>query len=157
VPAGPTPESVEKMLEVTGVEKLNESVIHQLDGMTENIVARTFHGKGTSPQAAQLEDAARQRLRAIIREDLSWARMGPVYVRLYSENFSQADVDGVIAFYESKAQQDYSARMPDITKKTFGEIQQRIGPIMQKMQDAMKAARAQVDAVNKAAVPPAKP
>jgi len=151
--SGPTPESVRKMIEATGVEKLNDSVIHQLDGMTESIVAHTFHGKGVSPQAVQLEDAARKRLQAIIREDLSWDKMAPVYVRIYTRNFSQAEVDEITAFYQTKAQQAYAARIQQITKDTFGEIQQRIGPIMQKMQDAMKEAKDQVDAAEKAAAP----
>jgi hypothetical protein len=150
-PAPPTPESVDKLLELTGVENLNDSVIHQLGKMTENIVNHTFQGKKLGADADPLKDSARRKLQAIVKEDLSWDKMKPVYARIYSETFTQEDVDGIIAFFETKAQKDYAARMPAVTQKTYGEIQQRIGPIMKKMQDAMKDVSAQVEALNKAA------
>jgi len=154
-PPPPTPQSIDRLLELTGIEKLNDSVIHQLGLMSGNIVSRTFPGGKPGPEAAQLEESARKRLKAIVDEDLSWDKMRPVYAEIYSANFTQEDVDGVIAFYESKAQKDYAAKMPLVTKKTYGQIQQRIGLIMKKMQDTMKEVTAQVQALNKAAAPAA--
>jgi hypothetical protein len=153
----PTPESVEKMLELTGVQKLNASVIGQLDGMTKNIISRTFQGQALPPQAKQLEDAAQQRLQAIVQEDLGWEMMKPVYIQIYTASFSQEDVDGVIAFYQGKAEQDYAAKMPQVTRETYGQIQQRIGRIMGRMQASMKETTAQVRALKAAAAPVAPP
>jgi hypothetical protein len=135
------------MLELTGVQKLNAAVIRQLDGMADNIVSHTFDEKKLTPQTKEIAESARQKLRGIVEGDLAWDRMKSVYARIYTENFTQADVDGVNAFYASEAEQDYAAKTPVVTKRTYGQIQQRIGPIMQKLQDAMKAAKAQAQAL----------
>ena len=38
-----------------------------------------------------------------MREEMTWDRLHPLYVRIYQESFTQEEIDGLIVFYESPA------------------------------------------------------
>ena len=67
----------------------------------------------------------------IMREELSWSKMKPQYIRIYQESFSQEDVEGFIAFYRSPAGQAYVDKMPIVMQKSMAvgaQMSQNIGP-----------------------------
>jgi hypothetical protein len=62
--------------------------------------------------------------------------MKKILVPSYSETFSQEEVDGLIAFYQSPAGKAYVEKMPTLLQKTMGQMQQFMGPFVQKAQAA---------------------
>jgi hypothetical protein len=63
-----------------------------------------------------------------------------MYIQIYKESFDQEDVDGLIAFYSSKVGQNYINKMPLAMQKTMAAVQQRMGPMLSRVKEAMKAA-----------------
>jgi hypothetical protein len=76
----------------------------------------------------------------VMLEQMRYDVMEPEYIRLYTESFSQADVDGMLAFYRSPAGQSMLKKMPGLMKNSMVLIQQRMQllmPQIQKLQSEM--------------------
>ena len=149
--APPSPESVERLLAASGAEKLVNSMQQQLDGMMKAGMDQALKGQDVPPEARQLADNMRQKMVADMKDELSWASMKDLYIQVYSESFTQEDIDGLTAFYESPAGKSFVSKMPTVMQKTIALMQQRMGPIMQKMQKSMHEAVTEAQAQAKAA------
>ena len=78
-----------------------------------------------------------------MRQEITWASLKPMYIKIYKETFDQEEIDGLTAFYSSKVGQTYINKMPVAMQKTMSAVQQRMAPVISKMGDAMKAALAE--------------
>ena len=71
---------------------------------------------------------------AILKEMFEWNKLEPMYLRVYQKSFTQQEVDGMIAFYKTPAGQAVISKMPVVMQNTMNEMQQMMGPMMQKIQ-----------------------
>lgn len=128
-------ESVERLLALTQVEKLLVGVRSQTDSMMSATMARMLDGRNASAEDRQRMEHFQRRTLAVVREELSWEKLKPLYVQLYTEVFTQEEVDGLIAFYESPAGQAYIGKMPLITQKSMALMQDLMVPMVRKLQE----------------------
>lgn len=148
--AEPSAASIERLLEVTQAEKLTASVLTQVDV----VMARTFEQavefnrlKPEEQQQARLAlEKLAARMRPILAEELGWHRMKPVNVDIYRSTFTQDEVDGLIAFYESPAGRALVEKMPQVMQRSMALLQQRMGPMMQKVGQAAQEIAAELKA-----------
>jgi hypothetical protein len=80
------------------------------------------------------------RRRAMLREEMTWDKLRPLYVQIYQESFTQEEIDRPIAFYESPAGVAFVEKMPFVMQKSMSIMQSRMAPMMEKMKAAMKEA-----------------
>ena len=132
--APPTNKSVEKLLELSKAGKLMDSVFSQMDGMMKTSMKQVTKGKPLSAEEQAIMDRQQTKMIAIMKEEFSWAKMKEPFVQVYRETFSQGEVDGLIAFYQSPTGQAFVDKQPELMKNTMAIMQQRMGPMMQKIQ-----------------------
>src|SRR4051812_31679076 len=101
--APPSKESVEKLLVATEVEKLLGSMQEQIDGVMKNTMVQAFRGQELPAEARDFSDRFQQKMMANLKSELSWERMKELYIRVYSETFTQEEIDGLLDFYGSPA------------------------------------------------------
>jgi hypothetical protein len=70
----------------------------------------------------------------IMKEELSWDKLKDGFIQVYRDTFTQEEMDGIIAFYKSPAGQAFVDKQPALMKNTMALMQQRMGPMMQKIQ-----------------------
>jgi hypothetical protein len=97
-------------------------------------------GKKLTEEQTRFLDNAQQKFADGMRQELTWASLKPMYIKIYKETFDQEDIDGLNAFYSTKLGQNYINKMPVAMQKTMAAVQQRMAPIMTKMGETMKAA-----------------
>ncbi|MDB5816261.1 MAG: hypothetical protein JWN23_3378 [Rhodocyclales bacterium] len=146
VAAQPNPESVDKLLSMMHTEKLLDSVLQNLDGVMKKSIDQSLQGQNVTEQGLKIADTYMQKVMIIMKDELSWAKMKPLYIQIYAESFSQEEIDGLIAFYASPAGQAYIDKLPLVTQKTMVLTQARMVPMMQRMQEAMQQAVAEAKA-----------
>jgi len=138
--APPTKETVEKLLEVTETKKLLDSMYTQIDKMMQNAIAQNMPEKALGARKKQISERVQAQMMTVIKEELGWERMKDVYVQVYTETFSQEEIEGLIAFYESPAGRAFVTKMPVVMQKSMAMTQQRMAPIMEKMQKVIQDA-----------------
>jgi hypothetical protein len=138
--AEPSDASIEKLLSVMRAESLMDSVYGSLEQNKRQGIAQATAGQQLSDEQKRVLESAPKKFAQVVREELTWANLKPMYIQIYKESFDQEDIDGLIAFYSSKVGQNYLNKMTATMQKTMTAVQQRMGPMMKKMGEAMKAA-----------------
>ncbi|MDK2126973.1 DUF2059 domain-containing protein [Parachitinimonas caeni] len=138
--APPSDKSVEKLLEVTQTKRLVDSISNQVNGMIKPMFTQMMDAQNLPPEkrkdAEQYMDSFAKKMAVIIKDELTWDKYKPIYVKIYKESLTQEDVDGLITFYQSPTGKVVIEKMPLLMQKSVAETQQRMGPMMQKIQKA---------------------
>jgi uncharacterized protein len=79
-------------------------------------------------------DEFRQKLVDLIRASASWKAMEPDFVKLYSDAYSENELDGILAFYRTPAGRAMLAKTPELTKRSIAISQQRMAELTPKIQ-----------------------
>jgi hypothetical protein len=141
------PETIEELLVVSKTQSLLESA-HQNIGRTTlaNIdQALEKDGSNAEERRVYLEGFSRK-LSQIAQEELSWDTLKPMFIRIYSESLTQEELEGMVAFYKTPAGQAMVNKMPRVMQATMTEMQQRIGPMVQRVMAASQEAIAEAKA-----------
>jgi hypothetical protein len=136
--AKPTEESINKLLSVTQAEKMMDSIKPQISAMMKNVELQAAQGKVPSPADQKIIDKFHAKAISIVSENLTMAKLKPMYIRVYSETFSQEDINSLIAFYESPTGKMFVAKMPAVMQSLMAEMPKAMAPMMQEMQKAAK-------------------
>jgi uncharacterized protein len=134
----PTKESVEKLLAATRMEAMVTTMQQQVDSSMRMALEQSLKGETLSEEAKQHAEAFRQKVVAAMTEELSWEKLKGLYIQIYSDNFTQEEIDALNAFYDSQTGKMYVAKMPVVMQKSMAVMQQKIGPFREKIQQAMK-------------------
>jgi hypothetical protein len=132
--APPSDQSINQLLQLTKVDKQMDSVFTQMDGMMKTSLQQATKGKQLSADEQAVLDRQQAKMAGIMKEELSWEKMKGLYVQVYRETFSQEEIDGLIAFYQTPVGQSFVSKQPELMKRTLTIMQQRMGPMMQRIQ-----------------------
>lgn len=135
-------ESIERFLKITEAEKNLEAAQQYSEEMMQQAVREQNQRRMLSPDVQNKMREAMQKSAQAMREEMSWANMKPLMVRIYADSFTQEELDGLIAFYESPAGRAFTRKMPVVMEKSMMLMQERIGPKMQRMEAKMREALA---------------
>jgi uncharacterized protein len=150
-PSGPPSEAaIKQLLEVANARKLVDSVMTQMDNLMQQSIAQATKGENIPPKVQNQIDRERGEMTAMMKELLDWSKLEPLYVRVYQKTFTQQEVDGMVAFYKTPAGQAVIAKMPAVMQNTIEEMQQMMGPVMQRIQKMQQDVVAGMKAEGKA-------
>lgn len=121
-------------MEVTKARSLVDNVLSQVEGSMNNSLQKALQGKTPTPSEQKVINKKQERMTALIKEELDWNKLEPMYIRLYKESFTQVEVDGILEFYKAPAGQANINKMPILMQKTMGEMQGMMGGLMPKLQ-----------------------
>jgi uncharacterized protein len=137
--APPSDQSINQLLQLTKVDKHMDSVFTQMEGAMKASLQQVTKGKPLSADEQAVLDRQQAKMAGIMKEELSWEKMKGRYVQAYRETFSQEEIDGLIAFYQTPVGQSFVSKQPGLMKRTTTILQQRMGPLMQKIQKMSEA------------------
>lgn len=144
--APPSEASIEALLTATKAERLLDGMYANIEQMMRQSMQAAVQGQTLSDEQRRVLDAAPPRLAKVMREELNYASLKPLYVQIYRESFTQDEIDGLLAFYRSPAGVAMIEKMPVVMNKSMVAVQQRMGPMMDKLRQAMEAAVAEAKA-----------
>ena len=145
----PSEASIKQLLEVAQARKLIDSVMTQMENLMQQTIAQATQGQKIPPKVQKEIDQQHTEMMTMMKDLLDWKKLEPMYVRVYQKSFNQQEVDGMIAFYKTPAGQAVISKMPNVMQNTIEEVQQMMGPVMQKMQKMQQDVVAEMKAENK--------
>lgn len=134
-------ESIETLLTVTKSEALTDSVYAQVEQSMRLAMQQGAAGKTLTAEQQQIVDQMSGKLVALMRSELNWTKLKPLYVQLYSENFEQDEIDELIAFYRSKAGQAFVTKMPLVMQKSMDIATTQLQVLMPKIRQLVEQAK----------------
>ena len=138
--AQPTSESIDTLLTLTKTEALLDSMYGNVEQVMRQAMAQAVAGKSLSDEQRRYLEATPKRFITFMREELSWDSLKPMYIEIYRDSFTQEEIDGLIAFYQSPVGMAFVNKMPMVMQKSMTSMQARMQPMMEKMRAAMRQA-----------------
>jgi hypothetical protein len=129
----PSEASVRELLEVTNAKSVLDGAWGQLDGLMEKAMKDAIGDKPVTEKQEKIMAAMRAETVELIRSDLSWDKMEPMYIREYSQAFSQAEIDGMLVFYKSDAGKAVTAKMPQLLQIVMQDVMTLLQGTLPKM------------------------
>ena len=142
----PTDESVRRLLQIMDAKKLVEAIPQQVENMMTATLQQRLQGQSLSPQQQQAVDAMRTRVAALMREELDWSVMEPIYTKIYADTFSQSEIDGLVGFYRSPTGHAIIQKLPLVMQNAMNLVQQRMASLMPRIQQMAQETAAQIKA-----------
>ena len=136
--AAASPESVDRLMQAMKVQAQLEMIHNQTLPAMQNAMKQSLAGQMRSEEAQRMFDTVMPKVNAIIRDELSWARLKPDFAAIYGETFSQQEIDGLIAFYQGPIGTALVNKTPQLAQRSMQMMQQRMGPVMQKVMQITK-------------------
>ena len=137
--APPSDAAIEELLALT---KMEQTVSTMLQGMDQELAtsmrSMLSEQKLSDAERAKM-DVIFQKTGQILREEMAWSKMRPIYVQIYRESLTDEDLAGMLAFYKTPAGQAMIEKMPIIVKKSMDITREQVMPRMvRRMQDMQK-------------------
>jgi len=126
-------ESVERLMQVMNVQMQLEAAQAQTLPLMQNAMRQGVGANMSTAESEHLFNVVMPRMDAVVREEFSWAKLKSGFAAIYAETFTQQEVDGLIVFYESPVGQSLIAKTPELTRRSFQLMQERMGPVMQRV------------------------
>ena len=109
----------------------------RFDLQMTNAAQQALNGQTSSPRQQQAITNMKNRMVALMQDELAWKKLEPMFLRLYKESFTEEEVAGMLSFYQTPAGQAIIYKMPMLMQRTMLEIQKMssgLAPQMQKIQ-----------------------
>ena len=148
-PPPPNEDSIRRLLEVTEARKLLDAMMAQIDTLMRRNMEQALRGRQLTPEQEAIIARMRGRMADAFREEMTWEKLEPLYVRVYRDSFTQDEVDGMLAFYRTDAGRALIVKMPAVVQTTMGEMQQRMQPLIVKMRTIEEEALAELRATER--------
>jgi hypothetical protein len=145
----PSEASVKKLLETAQVHKLLDSIMAQMDTLMKQSIQQATQGQQVPPKVQKDIDKREAEMIAMLKDMLDWKKLEPLYMRVYQKSFTQQEVDGMIAFYETPAGQAVINKLPAVMQNTVNEMQEMMSPAIQKIQRMQQEVIAELKAESK--------
>ena len=130
--------SVEKLLQVMKVEKQLDLMYTQTLPAMQQGMRQALTQQVGAAEADKASQSIAPKVNAVIREELSWAKLRPEFVQVYAETFSQAEIDAMIQFYSTPTGAGLVDKMPQVAQRSAMMMQKRMGPVMQRVMQVVK-------------------
>ena len=147
--APPSEASINRLLNDMHVEKMLDAIMPQMEAMIRQSETAATGGKAPSPAEQKIVDKFHTKVVGIVNANLNMDKLRPTYVRIYSQNFTQEEVDGLITFLESPAGKAYVNKLPVVMQSVMAELPNLLNTMKQSIMQASKDMNDELVALHK--------
>ena len=115
---------IERILDLTNANAIIDQVFKQIQTMTASMLT-----KDATPEQTAKAQQIQAKILDLVKARISWDKLRPAYVQIYSDMFSDDEISGILAFYESPAGRAMLAKTPALISKSMSVVQGQMGDL----------------------------
>lgn len=126
-----------KVKELFAVMHMDHNLDRMMSAMQRQVqvTAQSAPGAETlTPEKKKLQDEFVTNSMKVVEANFGWTVLEPAYVKLYSDTYTEAELDGILAFYKSPAGQAMLAKTPELASGVMEIVHSRMGDFQPKME-----------------------
>jgi len=127
-------QAVLKLMEVTNVRQITDQMAVEMQAM----IGQQFDAMNLDAEGQQTAQKYKMDMAMWLSHMLDWDSVKDVYVDIYTEVFSEAELKEITAFYQTPLGKKMLQKMPELIKstvqKTQAMMQQKIPEIQRKLE-----------------------
>jgi hypothetical protein len=126
-----------KVKELFAVMHMDHNLDRMHSAMEQQVQATAKNAPGTeqmTPEKKKLQQEFVANSMKVVEEDFGWTVLEPAYVKLYADTYTEAELDGILAFYKSPAGQAVLTKTPVLSSGVMEIVHSRMNDFQPKMQ-----------------------
>jgi len=140
--------SIKRLMEVSNSKKLVDSALLQMNSIMKTSMKQALADQALSPEQEKVMLETQDKLTDVVKDELTWDTLEPMFLDIYQQTFTQKEVDGMLAFYKSPAGQAVIKKMPQVMQTTMQITQARMAKLIPKMQQIAEEGLAKMKALS---------
>jgi uncharacterized protein len=127
---------IERLLDAMNADATINQLFDQIKAMTAAQIP-----PGATPEQTAKAREVQDKILDLVKSRISWEKMRPSYITLYSETFSDEEVSGILAFYQSPPGRAMLAKMPALLTKLIQVAQTQMAELQPDIQRILREAQ----------------
>ena len=128
---------VQELFVVMKVDNITTQIVNSIMQQTQALEQRQFGPNPTPEQQKQYEDF-RGKIQTLVTDNVGWKVMQPEFVTLYSNTYTEPEIDGILTFYKSPTGQAMLNKAPELAQKSTGLAQQHMQSIQPQLRELVQ-------------------
>lgn len=141
--------TIKEVLAITQVQKLSENMIAQINAQMNVNIQQSLNGKTPTEKQQKAINKMRDSMIALLKKNLSWVKLEPMYIRLYKETFTEEEATGMLKFYKTPSGKAVINKMPVLMQKSAQESQKIIAAALPEFKKIRENFEAEMKAADK--------
>jgi hypothetical protein len=110
---------IEKLFDILKVSRISDEIVQQLTTQVDRVGQQIATQAGIPlEERAKATEEVRGKMAAAMKDLTSWERLKPGMIDVYDKIYSDADLDGVLAFFTSTVGQHYLDNSVNVVMKS---------------------------------------
>jgi len=149
---------VEELVQLIKLEQLMGQMTERMTSQMKANAAQQNARHNFTPAQQKVVDDYIDQVQKITQSAVAWEKIKPVVVQVYTETYTESELDGILAFYHSPAGQALVTKSPQLMNKTMGLVSSQMNEVQPQLQQAnAEFARKMKELSAAPAAAPAKP
>lgn len=127
-------EKLNELVGIMGTDSMIQSMHSKMEAVMQNMSTKLK----IQPNEQAMFDKYQAQMVRVMKEDMSWEKIEPLIVDVYSRNFTEREVDDILAFYKTKTGKSLLKKMPSVTQDSMQISQKLLQRSMSKIQKITK-------------------
>ncbi|WP_374296212.1 DUF2059 domain-containing protein [Acinetobacter sp.] len=144
-----TEASVKELLQVTESEQMMDHMNAQMQKIISQSIQQVQQQQGQALSDVQVEVVHKysKKVADIMAKGMKWSDLEPAMVKIYQDNFTQEDINGLIAFYKTPLGKTTIEKMPLVMQQSMAVGQDAMMKVMPELTEVMKGFVSELRAV----------
>ena len=134
---------VHEFFKVAKLDQLSTQIMTQAMEQVNSSMMQQMIGAQLTATQQQSVEQLKGKVADVVTEALGWEKLEPEYTRMYSEAFTEQQMDDILAFYKSSTGQAMIEKSPTLLTESSRIAQQRMAVVLPKIQKLVKDFMAQ--------------
>lgn len=135
-----TEASVKELLQVTESEQMMDHMNAQMQNIISQSIQQVQQQQGQALSDVQVEVVHKysKKMADVMSKGMKWSDLEPAMVKIYQDNFTQEDINGLIAFYKTPLGKTTIEKMPVVMQQSMAVGQDAMMKVTPELTEVMK-------------------
>ena len=128
---------VRELFALLHVEHISDQIRSSVMNQTAGIPKQLF-GPEISPVNKAKFDVLQEKILQTVDAQVGWKVLEPQYVKLYTDTYSEEEINGIVAFYKTPAGAAMIAKSPDLSTKSIQLVQAKMAAVQPQLKQMVE-------------------
>ena len=128
---------VRELFALLHVEHISDQIRSSVMNQTAGIPKQIF-GPDISPENKAKFDVLQEKILQTVDAQLGWKVLEPQYVKLYTDTYTEEEINGIVAFYKTPAGAAMIAKSPDLSTKSIQLVQSKMAAVQPQLKQMVE-------------------
>lgn len=129
---------IEELMQLTDMSHLMSQMVGQMTARMKASAAQQEATMHLTPEQETAYHDYQQKLNDLLMGAVSWDKLEPLMIQVYSETYTDEELDGILNFYRSPAGHAMVAKTPQLMSKTVALMSQQMTALQPQVQQLTK-------------------